>query len=265
MYPYLTTPWGALELYEVMQIAGAVVAVLAQIILLYRKAGAKRCILFSTLFALYSLIGVYAGSLVRQSSYGKLQGGNLLGSVMAGEGRHYLGTVLVSALLCVPFTWILSRILRIRKTEQKQCRRVVLNSLAVGLLIQHIFVRLGCFCRGCCYGKYYRGPGAIRMPGGEVPYPVFPSQLMEAAISAVLLVLVLILLAKDHDVFGIMIVGYAVNIILTECFMDHKGSGMVWGITIIQWWAVGLLMVGSAYLIWQKKSVFRKEKNYGSI
>jgi len=39
---------------------------------------------------------------------------------MAGEGRHYLGTVLVSTLLCLPFTWILSRILRIRRQEQEQ-------------------------------------------------------------------------------------------------------------------------------------------------
>jgi len=56
MYPYLETPWGRLELYEVMQIVGAVVAVLVQMILLYRKAGPKRCILFSTLFAVYSLL-----------------------------------------------------------------------------------------------------------------------------------------------------------------------------------------------------------------
>lgn len=262
MYPYLTTPWGTLELYEVMQIAGAVVAVLVQMILLYRKAGAKRCILFSTLFALYSLIGVYAGALVRQTSYGKLQGGNLFGSVMAGEGRHYLGTVLAGALLCVPFTWLLSRILRIRRQEQGQCMHIVLNSLAAGLLIQHIFVRMGCFFRGCCYGKYYCGPGAIRMPGGEVPYPVFPSQLLEAGISVVLLVLILILISKGYDVFGIMIVGYAANIILTECFMDHKGSGMIWGITIIQWWAVGLFIVGGVYLIRQKPWKKRRGDHY---
>lgn len=262
MYPYLETPWGRLELYEVMQIVGAVVAVLAQMILLYRKAGPKRCILFSTLFAVYSLLGIYAGSLIRQTSYGKLQGGNLLDSVMAGEGRHYLGTVLVSTLLCLPFTWILSRILRIRRQEQEQCRRAVLNSLAAGLLVQHIFVRLGCFFRGCCYGKYYRGLGAIRMPGGEVPYPVFPSQLLEAAISAVLLVLLLILIAKGYDVFGMMVAGYAVNIIVTECFMDQKGSGMIWGITIIQWWAVGLLLLGAGYLIWQKP--WRRRRRSGA-
>lgn len=252
MYPYVETPWGTLELYEGMQIAGAVMAVLVQMILLYRKACRKRCVLFSALFGLYSLIGLYAGALIRQTSYGKLQEGSLLRSVMAGEGRHYLGLVFVSALLCLPFTWILSRFLRIPGEEQKRCHRIVLNSLAAGLLVQHIFVRLGCFFRGCCYGKYYRGPGAIRMPGGEVPYPVFPSQLLEAAISAVLLVLILILMVKDYDVFGIMVAGYAADIILTEYFMDQKGSGMIWGITIIQWWAAGLLVLGGGYLIWQR-------------
>lgn len=251
MYPYLETPWGTLELYGLMQIAGAVTAVIMQMVLLYWKAGRKRYVLFSALFGLYSLMGIYAGSLVRQTSYGKLQEGSLLASVMAGEGRHYLGLVLVSVILCLPFTWILSRLLRIRREEWEQCQHTVLNSLAAGLLVQHIFVRLGCFFRGCCYGKYYRGPGAIRMPGMEVPYPVFPSQLLEAAVSAVLLVLILILIAKNYDVFGIMVTGYAANIILSECFMDQKGSGMIWGLTIIQWWAVGLLVLGAGYLIWQ--------------
>ena len=95
-----------------------------------------------------------------------------------------------------------------------------------------------------------------------MPYPIFPSQLLEAAISAVLLVLLLILIAKGYDVFGMMVAGYAVNIIVTECFMDQKGSGMIWGITIIQWWAVGLLLLGAGYLIWQK--LWRRRRRSGA-
>lgn len=60
------------------------------------------------------------------------------------------------------------------------------ESLARGLdfilpyvALTHAFGRLGCFLNGCCFGKVCDWPWAVSFP--DVPHPVHPAQLYEAA------------------------------------------------------------------------------------
>lgn len=258
MYPYLKTFMGTWELYDIMNIAGAVVAVLIQMVMLYRGTKRIRCILFSAFYGICSWIGTYVGSFVRQSAYGKQIEGNILENIMRAEGKHFLGTVLTGTLFSIPFILFLCKVLRLKKEHWQNTQRVALNALAVGLLVQHVFVRMGCFLRGCCHGRYYNGMFSIRLPYTSIDYPVFPTQLMEAGISLILLVIVILMIRKKKEVFGMAVMGYAVNIFITEYFMDQKGYGMVWGITIIQWWAIALFILGiSHHLLWKSRFLLK--------
>lgn len=257
MYPYLNTPWGTLELYTWATIAGAVCSVLVQIAMLWRFTRKKRSILLSGLYGLYSWIGGYASSLVRQLSYGKLLEGSLWENVRNGEGKHFIGIVLVCTLLTIPCTKIACRILRVEKENRQMYETATANALAVGILIQHIFVRLGCFFRGCCYGKYYNGVFSITIPNGEVTYPVFPVQLLEIFLSTLLFVFVIVLIRKKKDVFGITVMGYACNIFISEFFADKKGTSLIAGISVMQWCSILLFLLGGIYYIYktQKRGV----------
>lgn len=254
MYPYLETVVGSFEMYDVMTIIGTVVAVILQMIMLYRGTKKIRCVLFSALYGLYSWVGAYVGSFVRQTSYGRQIEGNIVENVINGEGKHYLGIVIVCAVLAIPCTYLLCYVLRIQKGEWSATKKIALNALAMGILTHHVFIRLGCFFRGCCYGKYYDGIWGIVIPNSPASYPVFPSQLLEVIISIILLILLAFMINKKKDVFGFTMIGYALNIIITENFMDQKGFGMIWGITIVQWWASALLLYGIGYCIVKKMS-----------
>ncbi len=48
--------------------------------------------------------------------------------------------------------------------------RRYLDILAVGLMLALVFGRIGCFMRGCCFGKPTNLPWAIRFPYGSDPY-----------------------------------------------------------------------------------------------
>lgn len=58
-----------------------------------------------------------------------------------------------------------------------------LHRLVFIIPLAHAFGRIGCFCAGCCYGKPYNGPLAVRFPAGSyAPHGVslFPLQLLES-------------------------------------------------------------------------------------
>lgn len=252
MRPFLDTPWGSLEIYTWAAVVGAVCSVLVQILILWYTTREKRSILLSGLYGLYSWIGVYVSSLVRQLSYGDLLEGNLWENVKNGEGKHFIGVVLVCTLLMIPCTALALRILRVRRENREKYEKAAANALGVGILIQHIFVRLGCFARGCCYGKYYDGVFSVTFPYAKVEYPVFPVQLMEVMISMLLLVIVIIFIVRKKAMYGITVMGYAINIYVSEFFADQKGTSLIAGISVMQWCSILLFLLGGSYYIYQK-------------
>lgn len=254
MFPTIETPVGTFELYGLAAILGAVVAVVVQMILLYRWTRQWRCILFSALYGLYSWLGGYGSSVVRLLSYedGGRTGG-FWNNVAGDYGKHYLGTVLVIAVLAVPGTFALYKLLFRQQREWKKYMLHVTNALAVGILLQHIFGRLGCFARGCCFGIPYQGIFSVTFPYGEVSYAVFPTQLFEILCALVLLIIIGILLHRGKAVFGIALTGFAVIIILSEFLIDKRGTRLFYGISVIQWFAILLGIIGVGYIIWMGK------------
>ena len=235
MFPTINTPWGGINLYSTAQIAGAVISVLIQMILLHRWFGDFRSVLFSALYGLYSWIGGYMSSLVRILSYadGELEG-SLLKNILGDNGKHYIGTVIVIAVLFVPCTMLVHKLLYKKNREWKNDIWMVANSLAVGILIQHIFGRIGCFSRGCCYGIPYNG--------------VFGA--------AVLLIAAAFFIHRGKEAFGGILCGFSALIFLSEFWIDKRGTQLYYNLTVIQIFAVLLFLLGIGYLaglMWLRK------------
>ena len=65
--------------------------------------------------------------------------------------------------------------------------------------IMHAFGRVGCFFAGCCYGRPYKGFGAVTFPeGSQGPSGVslFPVQLVEAILVLIIAIVLLWLQIK---------------------------------------------------------------------
>jgi phosphatidylglycerol:prolipoprotein diacylglycerol transferase len=94
-------------------------------------------------------------------------------------GLVYLGGLVA----CVPFmAWYVRRH-RLAPWKTADCM--------IGLLIIHVFGRLGCLAAGCCYGKPTTAPWAISIHSELVDpmlrgVPLHPTQLYEAAAEALI-------------------------------------------------------------------------------
>ncbi len=261
MFPMINTPWGRIELYYAAQAVGAVVAVAVQMIMLYRAFRDIRSLLFSALYGLYSGIGGLFSSLVRVLSYTELDG-SLLENIVGDRGKHFLGTVIIAALLAVPCTLLLHKALYRERRDWKKDMVFVTNALAAGLLIQHMFGRFGCFSRGCCYGIPYTGIFSTTFPYASVSYSVFPSQLFEIIGAGVLLIAVFCLIHWKKPAFSAMLCGFSLLIFLSEIWIDKRGTTMYYHLTVIQWFAVALFCIGAALTALYCRSR-KKEKGSG--
>lgn len=76
-----------------------------------------------------------------------------------------------AAILMIPVLFIFLR-------YHKLPIRKWLDVLVIGLTLVIVFGRIGCFMRGCCYGKPSDLPWAVRFPYGSDPYysQIYPDQ-----------------------------------------------------------------------------------------
>ena len=118
------------------------------------------------------------------------------------------------------------------------------------------FGRIGCFLAGCCYGKvcdtifsvYYTNP----IGGAPVGVPVFPVQLMEAALNLVLFAILLIYTRKRIKAFSVLfvyLIGYSIVRFSTELMRDDEIRGIFLGLSTSQWISILLFVVGVVGLI----------------
>lgn len=138
-----------------------------------------------------------------------------------------------------------------------------MNCFVLFLTFQHIFNRLACFFRGCCYGKFYEGPGRIWYQdrtgsGPAIDYPVYASQLIEVLGMVLLLILLLILFLKGKQLTVWFEAGFGLAIFISEFFMDAQGTILVLGLSVIQWAAVILMMKSAADAI-----LYHRQKEKG--
>ncbi len=86
----------------------------------------------------------------------------------------------------------------------------IADIFAPALPAAHVLGRIGCFLNGCCFGRAWHGPCAVHYPPdgavhqvqqslgvaaefSQYPQPVFPVQLLAAALNAILFILLLLI------------------------------------------------------------------------
>lgn len=158
-------------------------------------------------------------------------------------GSHFIGIVLASTCL---LPYIFARVYRENAMEK-------LDIIAFFFSIQHIFNRIGCFMEGCCYGIPMSGPLSVRFPDSTLGYSVFPSQLFEAFLMAVILIGQWIMYRKGKHVFYPSMAAFGIAILVSECLMDQRGCVMYLGLTFIQIAALLLIVVAVTCFYLQKK------------
>lgn len=112
----------------------------------------------------------------------------------------------------------------------------------------HGFGRIGCFLAGCCYGVPYDGAGAVSFPEHSLApsgVPLFPVQLVEAAVLFVLVGVILFFQDRGKRNYAVeQYLGlYGVARFVLEFFRwdDLRGSFGVFSTS--QWISMGMVLV----------------------
>ena len=121
--------------------------------------------------------------------------------------------------------------------------------------------RVGCFCAGCCYGIPWQGPLAVLntcSPVGVNGVPLFPVQLLAAAASLLLFVLMLCLPSGRYPapfgrLLGVFLTLYGAGRFGLEFLRGDHLDRMWLGLTWSQWFCLAAFIAG--VLLWRR---FRK-------
>ena len=130
--------------------------------------------------------------------------------------------------------------------------------LAPGLAIGHAIGRLGCFAAGCCWGHethvawavIFRNPIAHSATGVPLHLPLHPTQLYEAAGTAIIGVFLLWRYGRPHSagtILGSYLVLYSLFRFGVEFFRDEGSRTLMVGgaVSSTQCVAIGLAIVGA--------------------
>lgn len=259
MIETIYTRYGTIDFYYVSANIGSILAIFTVAVLLYRtyrkEAPWKHILLTILLCAGLVYIGGYTSTWIRQLSFGTYKDmRELFQNIANGYGNHFIGRVITIALLYLPCYRILYPFVFKEKKRWLSDGIESIEILSFFILIQHIFNRLGCLCRGCCFGVPYQGVFALQFKNiGIVEYPVFPTQLFEIFGMGVLLLFAAFLFHRGKSIFGITLCGFGVVIWLSEFFMDKRGTRLFLGFSVIQYAAFFVLLLGILYIFIQKK------------
>lgn len=131
-----------------------------------------------------------------------------------------------------------------------------LSVIAGGAIpLAHALGRVGCFLAGCCYGKPVEEGSPFAWMGVKfltTDTKVYPTNLMEAIFLFVLAFILIYLAFKINTrmTLGIYCVSYGVFRFLIEYLRgDHRGD-FIPGITPSQFWAILLIVIGIAYIVY---------------
>lgn len=126
--------------------------------------------------------------------------------------------------------------------------------------IMHAFGRVGCFFAGCCYGKPYKGFGAVVFPEGSQALSgveLFPVQLVEAALVLILAIVLILLEVKKKFYYTIetYLLTYSVIRFILEFMRYDAVRGEAFGLSTSQWISIAVF-IGTVISI-----VYRKKRN----
>ncbi len=272
MTDYWISPFGPLSMYSTFINVGVVLSILILLILYFKTFKTFRSLLFVFAYGAVLIVGKYISAAVRVINDGALEKReNLWFDMKNLVGSHFLGHIITFMILFFPAAFLIRGI----------CREVFGFSLAspedtfkagslaaLMLPVQHIFNRLGCLSRGCCYGVEYNGPLALTFPQNpEVEHPVFPCQVLEIVCMVILLVILIVLLIKGKDLIGFTVAGFSGTFFISEFFTENPYSVKHMGLTNIQIISVVLIILSVLYIInsekmktWFSNKMDEKEK-----
>lgn len=136
------------------------------------------------------------------------------------------------------------------------------DAMAPGLAFGHAIGRLGCFAAGCCWGREahlawavtFTNPAAHSFTGVPLNVPLHPTQLYEAAGTALIGIILLWLYLRrpaTGAVLGTYLVLYSSFRFLVEFFRANDARTLLIGETVstTQAVAVGLAVLGGCLLV----------------
>jgi phosphatidylglycerol---prolipoprotein diacylglyceryl transferase len=141
----------------------------------------------------------------------------------------------------------------------------VADALAPAVALGHAIGRLGCFAAGCCWGAVcqrpwsvtFTNPDAHQLTGVPLNLPLHPTQLYEAALTAVVAAWTWRAATRapaPGRVLGLYLVLYSAARVAVEFFREHDQGPAFGGVlTWTQWIAVALA-VGGGWLLWRTRA-----------
>ncbi len=117
--------------------------------------------------------------------------------------------------------------------------KVLGDIVAPGIALAHFFGRMGCFFAGCCWGRIAEGCSiAVYFPRNDaatgVPtgIPLYPTQLIEAALNLLNFIFLFIFYKKRKfpgQVFAVYIFNYSLIRLFVEFFRGDGDRGYIFG------------------------------------
>jgi phosphatidylglycerol:prolipoprotein diacylglycerol transferase len=189
---------------------------------------------------LYLVASCDAGAVMARLSRGDF-------SDLASGGQVYYGGLLGGVL----GAFLGARIAGAAGEFSRYCDAIV-PAIPVG----HAFGRVGCFLGGCCYGVPWDGWCAVSFPKVGVMEPVFPLQLLEAALNLVLFFVLVMYTRKRRGPYrslSLYLVLYAAGRFILEFFRGDAIRGVAHGLSTSQWIGIGVLFLGLTRFRWTKR------------
>lgn len=228
-----------IHMYGVMIAVGILCAFLTLFYLTKKKGVDVRFTDFIFYNGIASIVVGFCFATLFQSTYNYIK--NPSAGFELGSGMTFIGGLIggVACFLAIYFIF--------RKKYTTRLYEVI-SLLPCSILIAHAFGRIGCFFAGCCYGKETDSFLGVQFP--DLPHPVHPTQLYEAAFLFVLFaVSVYLILKKDfkHNL-SLYLIAYGVFRFLIEYVRGDDRGELVGFVSPSQFWSIFMVVAGVAII-----------------
>lgn len=228
-----------IHMYGVMIAVGILCAFLTLFYLTKKKGVDVRFTDFIFYNGIASIVVGFGFATLFQSTYNYIK--NPSAGFELGSGMTFIGGLIggVACFLAIYFIF--------RKKYTTRLYEVI-SLLPCSILIAHAFGRIGCFFAGCCYGKETDSFLGVQFP--DLPHPVHPTQLYEAAFLFVLFaVSVCLILKKDfkHNL-SLYLIAYGVFRFLIEYVRGDDRGELVGFVSPSQFWSILVVVAGVAII-----------------
>ena len=228
-----------IHMYGVMIAVGILCAFLMLFYLTKKKGVDVRFTDFIFYNGIASIVVGFGFATLFQSTYNYIK--NPSAGFELGSGMTFIGGLIggVACFLAIYFIF--------RKKYTARLYEVI-SLLPCSILIAHAFGRIGCFFAGCCYGKETDSFLGVQFP--DLPHPVHPTQLYEAAFLFVLFaVSVYLILKKDfkHNL-SLYLIAYGVFRFLIEYVRGDDRGELVGFVSPSQFWSILMVVAGVAII-----------------